>query len=148
MNHFGRIKAAIAAVTVIGAATAAMLIPAAPAVAFSSGGLVLDIKVQTPGQLIARGAAVGVPVEYTCFGESFAQLFINVTERVSGGAIASGSADLLNPVCTGEIQSATLDVTASSARAFAKGTALVSAEIIGCANFCGTQTDDRTITIK
>jgi hypothetical protein len=143
-----RTKAAIAAVTLLGATAATLLIPASPAVAFSSGGLVLDVVVQSPAHLIANGAAIALPVEYTCFGTTNASLSVNVTERVSGGAIASGSGQLFNTVCTGEIQSVKISVPASGARAFAKGSAFVTADIFGCSNFCGQETANRTITIQ
>lgn len=148
MIRSNRIKAAVAAVTVTGATTAAMLIPGSPAVAFSSGGLVLDIVVQSPAHLIAKGAAVGVPVQYTCYGTDNASLGVTVTERVSGGAIAAGSGSLSNLLCTGEIQTVTLDITASGSRAFAKGVAFANGNIFGCSSFCGQQSDNRTITIK
>jgi len=146
--RISRIKAAVAAVTVTGATAAAMLIPASPAVAFSSGGLALDVLVQSPANLIAKGAAVGVPILYTCSGASFASLQVNVTERVSGNAVANGFGQLSNPICTGEIESVTMDITASGARAFAKGAAFVSASLFGCASFCGQQNNSNTITIK
>jgi hypothetical protein len=150
--HISRIKAVVAAVTVTGATAAAMILPASQAVAFSSGGLALDVLVQSPAQLIAKGAAVGVPVLYTCSpGATDVGLSVDVTERVSGNAIASGSAQLPTISCTGEIKSATIDVPATSARAFAKGTAFATGAIFGCtSNFlmCGNQTNNQTITIK
>jgi hypothetical protein len=145
-----RLKAAVAAVTIAGATTAAILIPSSPAVAFSSGGLALDMVVQSPAHLIAKGAAVGLPVECTCSGAIEASLFVNLTERVAGGALATGSSGLDTLVCTGEIQHVILDVPASSGggRAFAKGSAFASAEISGCRNFCGQQNDNETIKIQ
>jgi hypothetical protein len=150
MIRINRIKAAVAAVTVTGATAAAMLIPASPAVAFSSGGLALDVLVQSPGQLVANGAAVSVPVLYTCSGTTPGTVSVSVglTERVSGNAIASGFGQLSDPSCTGEIKSANILVTAMSARAFAKGPALASGDIFGCSHFCGQQTENTTITIK
>jgi hypothetical protein len=144
-----RIKAAVAAVTVTGATTAAMLIPSSPAVAFSSGGLVLDVVVQSPAHLVAKGAAVGVPVEYTCSGTTFASLSVTVTEKVSGGAIASGRGEAESLTCTGEIQSTTIDVVASGSRAFVKGAAFAQGDISGCGvSFCGDQLDQVTIDIQ
>lgn len=143
-----RLKAAVAAVTIAGATTAAMLIPSSPAVAFSSGGLALDMVVQSPAHLIAKGAAIGVPVDYTCSVGTDASLFASLSERVTGGALASGSADLNTLVCTGEIQHIILDVPASGGRAFAKGSAFATAEIFGCLNFCGQQDVNATIKIQ
>lgn len=148
MIRSNRIKAAVAAVTVTGATTAALLIPGSPAVAYSSGGLVLDIAVQSPAHLIAKGAAVGVPVQYTCYGTDNAELAVSVTERVSGGDIAAGSGSVDNLLCTGEIQTTTVDITAEGTRAFAKGSAFATGNIYGCSSFCGQESDSRTITIK
>ncbi|HEY3607353.1 MAG TPA: hypothetical protein VGL06_07615 [Pseudonocardiaceae bacterium] len=148
MIRNSRIKAAIAAVTILGATGAALLVPASPAVAFSSGGLVLDVAIQSPAHLLANGAAIAQPVQYTCFGTNNAQVEVSVTERVSGGAIATGNGILSNPVCTGEIQTTKIDIVASGARAFTKGSAFATASIFGCANFCGNETDNRTIAIQ
>jgi hypothetical protein len=143
-----RIKAAVAAVTIAGATATAMLIPSSPAVAFSSGGLVLDIVLQSPAHLVANGAAVAVPINYTCFGTSFAEIQVNVTERVGNG-IASGGVGVSNANCSGEIQSITVDVTASpGGRAFVKGNAFATANIFGCASICGQETDSLTIAIR
>jgi hypothetical protein len=144
-----RFRAAVAAVTIAGATAATMLIPASPAVAFSSGGLVLDVVVQSPAHLIARGAAVAVPVEFTCSSTSNTSVSVSVTEHVGSG-IASGGGNLTNIICTGEIQSATINVTASpGGRAFTKGVAFANADIFGCSNFlCGEQPNSATITIK
>jgi hypothetical protein len=145
-----RIRAAVAAVTIAGATAATMLIPASPAVAFSSGGLVLDVVVQSPAHLIAKGAAVGLPIEYTCSGTSNASVNVTVTERV-GGNIATGGGNLSSTTCTGEIQSATINVTASpGGKAFTKGVAFANADIFGCTSsfLCGDGNNNLTITIK
>jgi hypothetical protein len=143
-----RIKAAVAAVTIAGATATAMLVPSSPAVAFSSGGLVLDIVLQSPAHLVANGAAVAVPINYTCFGTSFPSIEVNVTERVGNG-IASGGIGLNNATCSGEIQSITVDVPASpGGRAFVKGDAFATASIFGCASICGQETDSLTIAIR
>lgn len=145
-----RIKAAVAAVTIAGATAAAMLVPSSPAVAFSSGGLVLDIVVQSPAHLIANGAAIAVPIEYTCSGTSFSPtLQVDVTERV-GSAIAGGGASLNNANCTGEIQSITVDVPATpGGKAFVKGNAFATGNIFGCgSSTCGQEANSLTIAIR
>lgn len=151
--HGKRLKAAVAAVTIAGATGAAMLVPAAPAVAFSSGGLVLDLVIESPAHLIARGAAIGLPVEYTCSGTNNANLQVNVTERVSGGQIADGSGSLgpQQLVCTGEIQNTVLEIQAVGTRAFNRGTAFAAGSISGCNDTfttCGQQPNSRTFTIQ
>lgn len=149
--RINRVKAAVAAVTVAGATAAAVAIPAAPAVAFNSGGLVLDVVVQSPAQLIARGAAVAVPVEYTCVGAlpDTTALSVELTERVGGNNTALGVGSLLNLTCDGEIQSATVDVTpAAGSPTFRKGDAFAQGFISGCAQTCGQDSDSRTITLQ
>jgi hypothetical protein len=147
MFHITRIKAAAAAVAIAGATAAAIMVPASPAVAFSSGGLVLDIKIQSPAHLVANGAALAVPVEYTCFGTSNASLNVSVTEKVGSG-VAEGGGFLDSLVCTGEIQTATITIPTSSGKAFIKGTGFSNGEIFGCSSFCGEQTNSATIAIQ
>jgi len=149
MIRNNRIKAAVAAITIAGATATAMLIPSSPAVAFSSGGLVLDIVVQTPAHLVANGAAIAVPIDYTCFGTSFPpNVVVSVTEHVGNG-IASGGVGLNNVNCTGEIQSITVDVAASpGGKAFAKGNAFAAGSIFGCASTCGQENNNVTIAIR
>jgi hypothetical protein len=150
MIRVSKVKAAIAAVTVAGATAAAVAIPASPAVAFSSGGLVLDIVVQSPAQLIAKGAAVAVPVEYTCLGAfpETVSVSVSLTERVGGNDVAFGGGSLVNPVCTGEIQSATINATPEAGKVFRKGDAFAQGFVFGCADVCGQDTDAKTIAIQ
>jgi hypothetical protein len=149
-----RMRAATAAVTIAGTTAAAMLlIPATPAVAYSSGGITLDVVVQSPAHLIAKGAAVGVTVQYTCDDVNttdltYSFLNLNLTERVSGGDIAAGGVSIGNLVCTGEIESATFDVTASGPRAFGKGSAYASTDLQICDDFIECATDIQSTTIK
>jgi hypothetical protein len=44
----------------------ALFATSGPAVAFFSGGLFLDVQVDSPARLLARGAAIEVPLEVTC----------------------------------------------------------------------------------
>lgn len=141
MTRIGRLKAAIAALTVTGATVAAMSIAASPAVAFSSGGLVLDITVQAPGQIIASGGAVLVPVGYVCTG-SFAQLSVSINEATEAGiAFGTGFADA--PVCDGDQHNVQIDVPANG-QAYKPGAAAAFGTLSGCLNFCAQQTDNRT----
>lgn len=107
---------------------------------------------QSPAHLVANGAAVDVPVLYTCSGTSGpAGLDVHVTERVSGNAIADGFGFLQGGgSCTGEIKSATIEVTANPGRAFARGSAVATGDIFACrpnSTFCGDGLNTQTITI-
>ncbi len=149
MNRLRKVKAAVAAATVTTGVACAMLIPASPAVAYFSGGLFLDITVESPARLLAGGAAIDVPVEYTCNSIS-TYLTVSVTERVGGNAIASGFGDA-QVACTGAHQRTTISVTATGAKAFAKGKAFATGQISGCLpgyTNCGAESDTATIRIR
>lgn len=144
-----RVKAVASAVTVAGAVAAAIVVPASTAVAYNSGGLVLDVAVQSPGQLIARGAAVSVPIAYTCSGASqYTTLYVYVSQRVGGKATATGDGSLRALTCTGEIQNVDVEVPASGGEAFVRGEAYVRGHINDCYNFCGDEYDSRTVTFE
>jgi len=121
----------------------------AAAVAFSSGRLFLDVQVEEPVRLVARGAAVDVPLEITCNASGTVDVFVTVTQRVNRG-IAAGS-EFASFGCTGSGQDATVRVTASqSGRAFVRDkNAVVEAQIFGCRpNICGSETDSETVRVR
>jgi hypothetical protein len=119
-----------------------------PAVAFFSGGLFLDVQVEEPATLVARGAAVDVPVEVTCNATGTVYLYVTVTQR-SGSGVASGTG-FAEVACSGSGQRIVVRVSASpSGRAFKQGTAVVTAELFGCRpTICGSETDTETITLQ
>lgn len=144
-----RVKAAASAVTVAGAVVAAIVVPASNAVAYNSGGLVLDVMVQSPGTLIAKGAAVSVPVAYTCSGASrYAALYVSVSQRVGGNASATGDGVLRTLTCTGEIQNVVVEVPATGGEAFVRGDAYVRGHISDCYTVCGDEYDSRTVKFE
>jgi hypothetical protein len=135
-------------IALLAAGSVAVFAPAGPAVAFSSGGLFLDVQVEAPARLVGGGAAVDVPLEITCNASEPVQVFVTVTQRVNR-RIAAGSG-FATFGCTGGGQDVTVRVTASPAgRAFARGDAVVEAEIFGCRpNICGTETDSETVRVR
>ena len=142
--RLGKVAGAAAALAAGG--IFAFVSPAQPAVAFFSGGLFLDAVPQSPATLVAKGAAVDVPVQVTC-NASFADLRVQVTERV-GKDTASGFG-YTQVACTGAHQTLLVRVTAFEGKAFTKGTALATADIFGCGNVtCGEETGSATITIR
>lgn len=144
-----RFKAAASAVTVAGAVVAAIVVPATTAVAYNSGGLVLDVRVQSPATLIARGAAVAVPVAYTCSGASqYTTLYVSVSQRVGGNASATGEESVRPLTCNGEIHDIVVEVPATGGEAFVRGEAYVRGHINDCYNFCGDEYDSRTVTFQ
>jgi hypothetical protein len=144
-----RRKVAVAiTVALLTAGSLTLLAPAGPAVAFFSGGLFLEIQVEEPARLVARGAAVDVPLEVTCNATEPVLVSVTVTQRVGRGvAVGSGFASF---GCTGSGQDVTVRVTASPAgSAFTRGRAVVDAEVFGCRpNICGSETDSEVVPLR
>ena len=141
-----RAKLATAAlIAILAGASFALFAPSGPAVAFSSGGLFLDVQVVS-ATVVSRGAAVDVTLEVTCNSPFGADVFVTVTQR-SGSGIARGSA-FESVGCTGSGEQVVIRVPASAGRAFKQGTAVVSAEIFGCNNVtCGSETDSEVVEL-
>jgi len=119
--------------------------PATPALGFVSGGLVLKASIGSPALLVARGAAITVPVKVVCTS-SRTFLDVQVTER-AGGSIVSGEG-FTQVACTGRSQALVVPVTAFSAKAFKKGSAFAHADLFGCiGKTCSQQTASRVIQI-
>jgi hypothetical protein len=144
MNN-NRAKAAVFGGTLAGAVTLALLSPSSPALAFDSGGLHLDLTVQSPATLIARGVAVDVPVDVNCNAQ-YAYLDVQLSERV-GSRMASGYG-YVQLACTGSPQRVLVRVMASGDKAFSRGTALATANFTGCSDpICGNESSSVTIKI-
>jgi hypothetical protein len=139
----GRLAAAVVAI-VLGSMLA-LFATTGPAVAFFSGGLFLDVQVES-ATLVSRGAAVDVTLEVTCNAE-FADLFVSVTQK-SGSGVAQGFGST-QVGCTGSGEQIVVRVRASGGKAFKQGTAVVSAELFGCNNVtCGSETDSEVIQLQ
>ena len=118
-----------------------------PAVGFFSAGLFLDVQVESPARLLARGAAIEVPLEVTCSGTGSVDLFVSVSQR-SGSGVAEGFGFESVP-CSGSGEQVTVTVQASGGKAFKKGSAVVTAEVFGCNEaVCGSETDTEVIEIQ
>jgi hypothetical protein len=142
-----RVKLAVAAlVAILAGASFALFAPSGPAVAFSSGGLFLDVQVES-ATLVSRGAAVDVTLEVTCNATGTAFVDVSVTQK-SGSGVAQGFGSE-SVGCTGSGEQIVVRVRASGAKAFKQGTAVVSAEIFGCNNVtCGSETDSEVIQLQ
>jgi hypothetical protein len=145
-----RTKLVAALVALAAGSLLALFVSSGSAVAFFSGGLFLDVQVESPATLVARGAAVNVPLEVTCnAAPGTASVRVTVTQR-SGSGIADGTA-FENVACGGSGQHIVVRVQATGAKAFRQGTAVASAELSGCtANFstCGSESDSESITVE
>lgn len=99
----------------------------------------------SPATLVARGAAVDVPVEVTCTSDQ-ASVVVTLTEAVGGRALATGSG-FATVGCTNVHERVLVTVTAVD-RPFRKGQAFADASVNGCTDdfgFCGTEQDSATI---
>jgi hypothetical protein len=141
-NH--RTKATVIGAALAGGVTLALLSPSSPALAFDSGGLHLHLTVQSPATLVARGAAVDVPIDVEC-NTQYASLDVQLTERV-GNRIASGYG-YVQVACTGSQQRVLVRLMASG-NAFSKGTAVATANLSGCNDTaCGGEQSSVTVKI-
>lgn len=83
---------------------------------------VAAIRIESPGTLVARGAAVAVQVTVVCQPGSSASVSVEVTEN-AGGRIAKGYGTAQIPSCTGGFQPVTVNATAEPTVPFRPGTA-------------------------
>jgi hypothetical protein len=144
-NRRSRLAAAVAAI--VAGVLIALFVVSGPAIAFFSGGLFLDVHVQSPATLAARGAAVDVPLKVTCNTAEGVFVFVTVTQH-SGSGVAQGSAST-SVGCTGSAEQIVVRVSATSGgKTFKKGTAAATGQVFGCnQTTCGSETDSETITI-
>jgi hypothetical protein len=141
-----RARLAVAVVAILAGSVLGLFATTGPAVAFFSGGLFLDVQVES-ATLVSRGAAVDVTLEVTCNSPFGADVFVTVTQR-SGSGVAQGFGSE-SVGCTGSGEQIVIRAQNFGAKAFKQGTAVVSAEIFGCNNVtCGSETDSEVIEIR
>lgn len=133
----------------IGAAVG-LIVPLQAAVADSSPpDPYFNYSVQSPATLVARGAAIDVPVSVTCFPETDAfGIDLNVTERVNGGRLAIGFGFLEELQCDGFPHTVRVRVNAFE-NAFKNGVALVQANAFACTPLqCNSFSEQAEIRIR
>lgn len=143
-----RTKTALAAAVIAIGATLATVGSAAPAVAFFSPPLLLEIHVDSPASLVAKGAGVTVTVQIECAGASTAFVDVSLTERV-GSQIAKGFGQT-QVGCTNQNQTVLVSVVAQPGKAFRKGSAIADGFISACTptfSICGSEQDTVVIDI-
>jgi len=147
MQRFLRSKKTLAGLAIAGGAAIAAVGSAAPALGFFSPPLLLQIHVNSPGTLVAKGAGVDLALQIECAGARTASLDVSLTER-SGSQIASGFGSA-QVGCTN--QTVLVHVIAQPGRVFKKGTGIADGFIFACTShkprFCGSEEDLRTISI-
>src|SRR4030095_6721901 len=84
-----RTKVTTVVVAILAGGLLALFATSGPAVAFFSGGLFLDVQVESPARLVARGAAVDVPLEVTCTA-TVADVSVRVTQKAGSGVAQGG----------------------------------------------------------
>jgi hypothetical protein len=135
------LKAGIGAAALAAGGGFAVFGSSSPAVAYSSPPAFLDISIGSPAHLVARGAAVQVPVTTSCTtpdGTAFVSVMI--TERVSGKKTATGSQNF-DVACVGGRQTTLVTISSNDGVAFAKGTAFAQGYI---ASYCCYPTPEET----
>lgn len=145
-----RVKLAVAGLVVAGGGVAAALLgPAGPAVGQASGPIQVQIQVNSPGTLTARGAGADVSVTASCSGPSVvtASVQVSLTQRVGSELASGGGATTID--CTGTTQTVVVVVPAN-VKAYKKGAAIAQGFIQACqVNFgtCAEQQVTQTIEL-
>jgi hypothetical protein len=142
MNHrWTRVVAAIG----LGGGLA-LAAPALPAVGDHSPPRILQIEVGDEGRVVAKGAAVIVPVELACEAGEHGFLDVRLTQA-RGRHVATGST-FENVDCTGTTQVVEVLVSANDG-AFKNGVALAEARLFVCGDFsCEVVEDTEEIRLS
>jgi hypothetical protein len=139
--------ASIRAVLVLLLLTGTLVVASAlPALAQATG----TVRIGPEATLVAKGAATQVPARYSCTPEtSFADLTVQVTQRVGGNRLAEGVGSTTNLICDNQVHTAVVTVTATGENAFRRGVAFARASLFTCDpdGNCTSAPDSREITI-
>lgn len=133
---------AVAAVTILASASAA--VPTKPAIVPGA----TSVSLSNPAQLLARGAAAGVPLSITCTtppippGQSVSKFAnVQISEVVSGNVVETGFGGESEFTCDGAPHAVIIDVIpggfggpfgSAGVRPFTGGTAFASAVVSVC----------------
>lgn len=147
----GKVRVSLVSLVVAGGAVAAVTLgTAGPAVGQSSPPIQLQIQVNSPATLVAKGAGVNVSITASCSGQVVepASISVELTEAVKKDlAIGSGATTI---DCTGATQTIEVLVVAESGKAFKKGAAIADANFSACTvgySYCADQQVEPTIEI-
>jgi hypothetical protein len=156
-----KFKVALVGLVVAGGAAAAIALgPAglavgqssAPTVGQSSQPIQVQLVVNSPARLVARGAGVDVSATVSCSGQFVisGSVTVNVTEKV-GKNLATGYGETGFDCMGGTAQNVeVLAIANPGGKAFVKGSAIVQATMSACAvnGPCGGQSVQPTIKIR
>ncbi|MDQ1307765.1 MAG: hypothetical protein QG671_3598 [Actinomycetota bacterium] len=126
---------------------AAILLPSAQAVAYSSPPLELWAEAQSPATVQGKGVMVSLPIDYSCTGTGMS-LNIQLLQK-AGNGIASGYG-YGNVSCDGATHRTQVAVTPNAeGRVFSSGPATARVEVWGCHEFyCGNDVFIKTVSLK
>jgi hypothetical protein len=129
---FRRAVIRIVLLVTLGFALAAA-VPTLPAIAQPTA---VTVELGQTATLVAKGAAVEVPVIYSCSPDTtFGDLSVSITQRVGGKRIAQGSRSTFDVICDGAEHTALITVTSSSGTPFHQGVAFAQASLFACDEF-------------
>jgi hypothetical protein len=90
----------------------------------------------TGATLVAKGAAVDVAVTYSCASDTTsATIGVELTQRVGGNRLATGTGSTSGLVCDGAEHTTTVRVVAEGGIAFKKGDAVAEGTTVACNPF-------------
>jgi len=138
---------AIRTLLVLFALTGALVVGTAlPALAQPPTG---TLSIGRQATLVANGAAIRVPIRYSCSPDTqFASLSVDVRQRVGGGRLAQGFGFTDDLICDGSVHTVVVTVTATGENAFRRGPAFAEASLFLCNEVeCTNLTASREITI-
>ena len=141
-----RYRAALGAVAA--GAVVALAVPGSAAVAVLSSPGVWQVHVGPEAVLQAKGAAVSVPLRYTCPQGQFAYLDLSLTQRSGNQAVTGSRTQSVQ--CTGSEENLVVNVLAQTgSRIFKTGPAFVEANLNSCGYMCGVfVSDSRTVYVR
>ena len=144
MRRFASIRALLVLLVLAGALVVGSALPALAQQAPTG-----TIHIRQQATLVARGAAIRLPIRYSCSPDAlFADLNVQVTQRVGGNRLAQGFAGTDDLVCDGQVHTVVLTVTASGDNAFRRGEAFAQASLFFCnESDCTELRTSRVITI-
>jgi hypothetical protein len=143
MRRLATIRALLVLVVLAGALVGSAL----PALAQQAPTGTVHIRQQAT--LVARGAAIRVPIRYSCSPDTaYAEIDVQVTERVGGNRLAQGYGFTQDLTCDSQVHTAVVTVTAFGGNAFRRGEAFAQATVTLCNEFACTELmTSRVITI-
>ena len=144
MRRFASIRALLVLLMLAGALVVGSALPALAQQAPTG-----TVRIRQEATLVAKGAAIRVPIRYSCSPNTTdAELSVQVTQRVGGNRLAQGFGFTDQLVCDGQMHTVVVTVTASGDNAFRRGEAFAQAFLTLCNEFACTQvTTSRVITI-